>query len=190
MPADEATFIARVRQGFEPAFKCLEGRVPVEEYPVRMAAHRALPRFVDDFLAHARTLDPCDRQDEHSLNDWGSQRCRTIRDGPRPTEAHRRWWLDRFTLDESREMGSRSGRKTGSALVALRDPAARESEHEGERHRSSCDDCERQPCPSRRVPAHRSLYCGRCTFRRDPPEAPVGRASGGSRRSVTDRRRP
>ena len=43
MPADEATLIARVRQGFEPAFQCLEGRVAVEEYPSRVAAHWALP---------------------------------------------------------------------------------------------------------------------------------------------------
>ena len=57
MPAYEATLIARVRQRLEPAFECLEGRVAVEEHPGRVAAHRALPRLVDDRLTHSRTVD-------------------------------------------------------------------------------------------------------------------------------------
>lgn len=32
--------------------------------------------------------------------------CRTGRVTPEPTEAHRRWWLDRFTVDEIREMAA------------------------------------------------------------------------------------
>jgi hypothetical protein len=32
--------------------------------------------------------------------------CRTTGEGPQPTEAHRRWWLDRFSLDEIRFMAS------------------------------------------------------------------------------------
>ena len=41
--------------------------------------------------------------------------CRRIGDGPKPTEVHRRWWLDRFTLDEIREMAAAFWPEDGSS---------------------------------------------------------------------------
>ena len=43
MPANETASIAAVGSGFESAFTGLERRVAVEEYPGRVAAHRARP---------------------------------------------------------------------------------------------------------------------------------------------------
>jgi len=57
LPANESASIAGVGSGFESAFKGLERRVAVEEYPGRVAAHRALPGLVDYFSTHARNVD-------------------------------------------------------------------------------------------------------------------------------------
>jgi hypothetical protein len=46
--------------------------------------------------------------------------CRRISSDPRPTKAHRRWWLDRFTLDEIREMAFAFWPEDGAASILLR----------------------------------------------------------------------
>ena len=86
LPANESASIAGVGSGFESAFKGLERRVAVEEYPGRVAAHRALPGLVDYFSTHARNVDLEHRavRVRSEVNRRGRWPARCVSPGTRP----------------------------------------------------------------------------------------------------------